>query len=388
MPVKDYSTTPASNTTISSINIAEGCAPGGINNAIRRLMADIATESAATTSIASASTVDLGAQNGSVTITGTTTITAFGTATAGLVRRVNFTGALILTYNATSLILPGSNNITTIAGDTAEFESLGSGNWRCNRYTRSTGQSIVVPLPLGYLSGLTLTNNVTDASNDIDFSSGVCRDSTNAFNISCSALTKQLDAAWVAGTNAGGLDTGSKANSTWYHCYTIAKADGTADFLYSTSATSPTMPSGYTYFRRIGSVRTDSGGAILAFRQDADHFILATYVTDVNAASTTSATTNTITCPSGVRTRAIVSVSQVTPSPGTTFSLITSTTNTDETPSASLFNIGGINSTIQTQHAVTLEIWTNSNSQIRRRSNNTTSTIIILTRGWMDPRGQ
>lgn len=40
MAVKDYSTNPDENTTISGINIAEGCAPSGINNAIRQLMAD------------------------------------------------------------------------------------------------------------------------------------------------------------------------------------------------------------------------------------------------------------------------------------------------------------------------------------------------------------
>lgn len=41
MAVSDYSTTPANNTAISGINIAEGCAPANINNAFRQLMADI-----------------------------------------------------------------------------------------------------------------------------------------------------------------------------------------------------------------------------------------------------------------------------------------------------------------------------------------------------------
>ena len=43
MAVTDYSTTPASNTTISGINIAEGWSPANVNNAFRQLMADIAT---------------------------------------------------------------------------------------------------------------------------------------------------------------------------------------------------------------------------------------------------------------------------------------------------------------------------------------------------------
>jgi len=39
--INEYSTTPGSNTTVNSINIAEGCAPSTINNAIRQIMADI-----------------------------------------------------------------------------------------------------------------------------------------------------------------------------------------------------------------------------------------------------------------------------------------------------------------------------------------------------------
>lgn len=41
MSIQEYSTTPGSNSTISSIDVAEGCAPSGINNAIRQFMADV-----------------------------------------------------------------------------------------------------------------------------------------------------------------------------------------------------------------------------------------------------------------------------------------------------------------------------------------------------------
>lgn len=41
MAVSDWSTTPGSNTAISGINIAEGCAPGNLNGATRQMMADI-----------------------------------------------------------------------------------------------------------------------------------------------------------------------------------------------------------------------------------------------------------------------------------------------------------------------------------------------------------
>lgn len=41
MGVKDYDLNPDNNTQINGINIAEGCQPSGINNAIRQLMADV-----------------------------------------------------------------------------------------------------------------------------------------------------------------------------------------------------------------------------------------------------------------------------------------------------------------------------------------------------------
>lgn len=82
--------------------------------------------------VASATTTDIGAvASQNVRITGTTTITGLGTVAAGTFRRVRFAGALTLTYNGTSLILPRAANIVTAAGDIAEFISEGSGNWRC-----------------------------------------------------------------------------------------------------------------------------------------------------------------------------------------------------------------------------------------------------------------
>lgn len=90
--------------------------------------------------IASASTTDIGAATGqAVNVTGTTTITAFDTVAAGILRHVTFTGALLLTYNASSLILPTAADITTAAGDAAVFQSLGSGDWKCLLYQRADG---------------------------------------------------------------------------------------------------------------------------------------------------------------------------------------------------------------------------------------------------------
>lgn len=93
--------------------------------------------------IASATTTDIGAATGNFAhITGTTTITGFGTVAAGARRIVVFDGALTLTHNATSLILPTGANITTAAGDTATCVSEGSGNWRVTNYQRKDGTAL------------------------------------------------------------------------------------------------------------------------------------------------------------------------------------------------------------------------------------------------------
>ncbi|WP_168335258.1 MULTISPECIES: hypothetical protein [Rhizobium] len=94
--------------------------------------------------IASAGTTDLGtvgSQN--VTVTGTTTITSFGTVPAGTERRLVFSGILTLTHNATSLILPQGGNVVTAVGDSLEAVSLGSGNWRVTSYTRIGANGLV-----------------------------------------------------------------------------------------------------------------------------------------------------------------------------------------------------------------------------------------------------
>jgi hypothetical protein len=67
-------------------------------------------------------------------------------------------------------------------------------------------------------------------------------------------------------SGAGGLDTGTVAASTWYAIFVISGASGSAA-LFSTSATSPTLPSGYTYLARVGWCRTDASSHILWFLQ-------------------------------------------------------------------------------------------------------------------------
>lgn len=68
-------------------------------------------------------------------------------------------------------------------------------------------------------------------------------------------------------SGAAGLDTGAEANSTWYYIWLLAKTDGTKTAVLSTSATAPTLPSGYTYYGRMGAVYNNGSGDLVEFRQ-------------------------------------------------------------------------------------------------------------------------
>jgi hypothetical protein len=113
--------------------------------------------------LASATTTDLGAQTSTnLRITGTTTITGFGTVASGTVRNLRFADALTLTHNGTSLILPGGANVTTAAGDTATAVSLGSGNWVVTAFQRAAG------LPLAQMTTARVLGRVTAGNGAIE----------------------------------------------------------------------------------------------------------------------------------------------------------------------------------------------------------------------------
>lgn len=64
----------------------------------------------------------------------------------------------------------------------------------------------------------------------------------------------------------GGLDTGSEAVSTWYYCYLVPNAAGTAlSALCSVTDPDSGGPTGFDVWRYIGAVRNDSSGNILKF---------------------------------------------------------------------------------------------------------------------------
>lgn len=240
------------------------------------------------------------------------------------------------------------------------------------------------------LYGLTLSNNSGDATNDIDIAAGaaVSDDGTTLMQLS-SSITKQLDAAWAVGTNQGGRDTGSIADTT-YHVWLINRPDtGVTDVLFSTSASSPTMPANYTKKKRIGSIIRVSG-TILAFVQSGKDFLLNVSRQDIDATNPgTSAILRTLTVPQGVQVKAIISASVY---PGTTTGLmmyISSPSIADTTPqggSTAAPTGPGTVCADQQVGVTVLRCLTNTSSQVRSRlaASGASDRIGIHTYGWED----
>ena len=157
--LNSWSSTSSSNLPANSASVG----PNTLADNQRTIQAVVRAALAGDGTIASAATTDLSTVNdGDITVTGTTTITGFGTLTAGIKKILTFSGALTLTHNATSLILPGAANITTAAGDVAIMRSLGSGNWKCISFTRAaslptTSADIQVQAVTAFTTGGTAT---------------------------------------------------------------------------------------------------------------------------------------------------------------------------------------------------------------------------------------
>ncbi len=193
------------------------------------------------------------------------------------------------------------SGVTVAAGSMAQIYGDG-----VNIYSTQDSQQ----LPPGYFSGFTLGNNSGAPNTTVDVGAGTARSSDNTVDITLTGTLRgilQSSGAWAAGDNQNKLDAGARANNTWYHVFAIRRtSDGAGDILFSLSATAPTMPVGYAGVRRIGSIRTDGSGNILAFLNAGRWFYYATLIQDVAASGVASPGTINLTLrvPTGVRVEA------------------------------------------------------------------------------------
>lgn len=250
-----------------------------------------------------------------------------------------------------------------------------------------------VSIPVGHLSGLTLANNASDATNDIDIAPGSVWAANGSLVLS-SALTKRLDAAWAVGSNQGGLDSGSPSNTT-YHVYLIKRSDtGVVDALFSTSASSPTMPTNYDMKWRIGSIIRKSN-AIVGFIQDGDLFQLKSMVADLGITDPgTSAVLRDLTVPAGIAVEALIAAGSYNANSQVHGFYFSDPATDDIAPSAyqaaQLSYLGGNAGGFSNGASVELRVRTNTSAQIRTRASHSSVAVyfFIHTRGWVDRRGR
>lgn len=251
-----------------------------------------------------------------------------------------------------------------------------------------TGNNFGVPLSLlagalrGHLAGYNTSNNAVTPNTQIDITAGSAVDSTaSAFLIGSGAT---IDCTTVG---VLGLDTGTLTNNTWYHIFVIGKTTGVTSFIASASTTpSFANTTGYSLFRRIGSVKTNGSAQIIAFTQIGDKFSWAASVTDVSTASMgVSNALYTLTVPTGVKVCPLADV-------GTTGGNLL-VFNGDEAGYAP----GSGNITVAPGWLVLgnfnmvqriTDVYTDTSARIRVYADATTRSLYIYTRGWTDTRGR
>lgn len=250
----------------------------------------------------------------------------------------------------------------------------------------ATSASTIPNILQNYLSGLTLSTAGSSATFGI--AAGVATDSANGAIMRLASAYTKTTSSWAVGTGNGSLDTGSIANSTWYHVWLIQRSDTkVVDVLISTSATSPTMPASYDRKRRIGAMKTNGSAQWTSFTQLGDRFLWLTPVKDASAASPsdTNAITMTLTVPTGVKVGAIIAARQDA-SGGSVYGYYSSLDQTDLAASDDVTT--NYSSTAFPNPTVHLNIRTNTNGQIRGRFSGTGVQYTHYACGWDDARGK
>jgi hypothetical protein len=112
-----------------------------------------------------------------------------------------------------------------------------------------------------YMSGLGISNDLTNPDTVLNISAGLTVDSTNSYQLN-SPLPLRIDTS-ITGVN--GLDTGIVQISTVYGVYVVwdPVSDNGIGTLLSKSLTTPLLPIGFSAYKLIGYVATQAGSPIL-----------------------------------------------------------------------------------------------------------------------------
>lgn len=287
-----------------------------------------------------------------------------------------------------NVTIEGSATIPTISGGLAVSGALTAGT---------------APLPRSYLSGFALSNDAGDTAHDIAIAAGAARDSTDAVDLRLAAtLTKQIDAAWSAGDDAGGFPTGlTLTTDTWYRVFLIGQTNGTIDAGFDISATAANLLSdatGYTLYRQIGWIRTYTGTGpdIRQFTQVGDEFYWKNpdqLTLDANGASVTTSESTITVSNAPASTSALLNVSIRRSSESAEARLYPTDVADAAVASSSspLPTIGGFatgSSANPLAFSGQMHMRLDGSAQFHARASTTGVTLYALAVGWIDRRGR
>jgi hypothetical protein len=252
-------------------------------------------------------------------------------------------------------------------------------------------------LPQGYLFGLTIENNGGSPFDTLDINIGRCRSSDNTSDLVLSALiTKYANIAWNQGTNEGGLDSGSLGSNQTWHVYVISNLS-IVDVIFSQNGISPTLPSGYSLYRRIGSFTTNASAQVRQFSQIGNRFLYTERPTVSQSGVALGIGGNLISLngiPNDLRVKPIIS-SQITAAVSWAFYEFISTYPSTQIPGAN--NTAANTYLRQGQSAAmvgaySLEVYTNTVRQIGIDVSAAVAVgaagLYVDVYGWYDDRGQ
>ena len=218
--VSEWSSTPANNTDIANIDIAEGCAPSGVNNAIREMMAQVKD-------------MQTGADGDNFTVGGNLSVNNDSV----------FTGTVLVGETLTSVGV-----ITASAG----FSGNLTGNVTGNVTGNCSGTSLNVTGTVAVANGGTGLTTLT--ANNVLLGNGTSTPSFVAPSTAGNVLTSN-GTTWVSGT--AGIGSGQ----TWQDL--TASRDGNITYTNSTGKPIQVIISSYSV-ASSGFTYTTVDGVIIA----------------------------------------------------------------------------------------------------------------------------
>lgn len=235
----------------------------------------------------------------------------------------------------------------------------------------------------GLIYGLTLSTAGSSATFGVAL--GRAADATNVYEMILSSAYTKTTSAWAVGTSNGALDTGAIANSTWYHVYLIKRLDtNVVDVIFSTSAGAPTLPSGYTISRRIGSMKTNGSAQWTSFSQDGNTFRWLTPILDASNISLTTTYTNlTVTVPTGI---VVTGFGIILPGAGY-LAQVRPLFGSDGAPSATLAPLGMGSGFTAAAAGGRWHTLTDTSGQVQWATSGSIGGNYLATEGWIDSRG-